>query len=660
MKNDSRIEGFINRGWFVFPLQPGSKFPYKDFAWKEESSDSLTDVQQWEAAYPGCNWGLDCGKSGITVIDLDIKKGINGLKHFTDLIESDFDTHLYETMQVETPSGGMHLYYNGLSKNSAGKIANGVDTRSEGGYVLLPGSKINGDIYRFMHYKKNILLLPEKLKELIGEKREKNLERISAIELDQPNNTADAVTYLQSAPPSLEGAGGDENAYRVACRVRDCGISEVTTLDLMLRFWNEKCQPPWTFEELQKKVNNAYQYAESTIGSKTAEGVFAPVKVPNLFEDDRPKKLSAYEGQPADRDWVIQDWLPTGEISSLYGDGGVGKSLLALQLGMAVASGGSFCGIKVSKSMPVLAVMAEDSDDELHRRLHAIRGIPEYAFEDNEIPFFLWSRAGRDAVIANVAINDAKITITEFGTKLDLQLAEMGEGEKLLILDTLADIFVGDENNRQVVNRFVKVVLGGIAKKHNATILMLAHPSKTSTADGTYYSGSTAWNNAVRNRLVLKPHECEDLKDMRKLERVKSNYAITGETITLQWERGAFKVVSNDSEIADEIQNAEEQIIFNAIRDQANAGKPLSVKTNANHPIVYCGLKNTKGREFKYNELKRIVSRLQNGGQVTNVGGQRFGNGLWPVDIMKKHADLGFFKPLPPKQKPEKEDFSWL
>jgi hypothetical protein len=43
--------------------------------------------------------------------------------------------------------------------------------------------------------------------------------------------------------------------------------------------------------------------------------------------------------QVPDREWLVPDLIPTRTVTLLYGDGGTGKSLLALQLAVAVALG---------------------------------------------------------------------------------------------------------------------------------------------------------------------------------------------------------------------------------------------------------------------------------------------------------------------------------
>jgi RecA-family ATPase len=60
--------------------------------------------------------------------------------------------------------------------------------------------------------------------------------------------------------------------------------------------------------------------------------------------------------------------VPDRTVTLLYGDGGTGKSLLALQLAAATALGVKWIGLQPAHG-PVLYLSAEDDLDELHRRL---------------------------------------------------------------------------------------------------------------------------------------------------------------------------------------------------------------------------------------------------------------------------------------------------
>jgi hypothetical protein len=75
-----------------------------------------------------------------------------------------------------------------------------------------------------------------------------------------------------------------------------------------------------------------------------------------------PVSLTGLE-VPARR-WLVPDWLPSGVVTGLYGDGGVGKSLLAQQLQTAMAIGSVWLGLRVEEGAS-LGVYCEDSFDEL-------------------------------------------------------------------------------------------------------------------------------------------------------------------------------------------------------------------------------------------------------------------------------------------------------
>jgi RecA-family ATPase len=133
----------------------------------------------------------------------------------------------------------------------------------------------------------------------------------------------------------------------------------------------------------------------------------------------------------------------------------------------------------------------------------------------------------------------------------------MPAGSKLIILDTLADIYIGNENDRALVNEFIKVHLGSLVKQYEATILILAHPSLSGRSRGDHSSGSTAWENAVRNRLVFFPNKKFD--EVMTLKCVKSNYAKSGNEINVEYSKGRF--------ILSDIDNKKEQEEEAEIRD---------------------------------------------------------------------------------------------
>jgi len=101
----------------------------------------------------------------------------------------------------------------------------------------------------------------------------------------------------------------------------------------------------------------------------------------------------------------------------------------------------------------------------------------------------------------------------------------------VVFLDSIARIYGGNENDRHQVSQFVPMLsrAGDVTK---AAVVVVGHPGK---AIGSEYSGSTAWEGAVRARLFLgrtlpdaKQAQDDDPDDddgVRYLCRRKANYS---------------------------------------------------------------------------------------------------------------------------------------
>ena len=99
--------------------------------------------------------GLDCGSSGIVVIDCDCRASGDGETEFRALC-SELGIDLVDVPHVTTPSGGRHFYFRQptgqLIKNSAGALASDVDVRGDGGFVVAAGAhRLDGRGYTPAH-----------------------------------------------------------------------------------------------------------------------------------------------------------------------------------------------------------------------------------------------------------------------------------------------------------------------------------------------------------------------------------------------------------------------------------------------------------------------------------------------------------------------------
>lgn len=238
------------------------------------------------------------------------------------------------------------------------------------------------------------------------------------------------------------------------------------------------------------------------------------------------------------RNWLAQELIPSGTVTLLGGDGGTGKSLLALQLAVAVASGCQWLNRSVARG-GALFISAEDDESELHRRVADVVDGSPISFDDLD-RLTLRSLAGEDALLAQLDRGSGVLTPTDLFLELEERLAD--DPPALLVLDTLADLFPGNENDRAQARHFIGM-LRGLAIRHDCAVLLLAHPSLSGLNSGSGTSGSTAWNNSVRSRLYLRrivEDGYEANPDARVLTTMKANHARVGDEITVTWRSGVF------------------------------------------------------------------------------------------------------------------------
>lgn len=130
--------------WAVFPCVAGQKIPACEHGCKDATRDP-DRIRAWWTAMPDANIGVATGEvSNIYVLDVD---GDEGLEALLDLGHG-----IPGTLTQHTPSGGLHLVfvYPTVVGNSARKIGPNLDTRGDGGYIVVaPSLHPNGGRYRW-------------------------------------------------------------------------------------------------------------------------------------------------------------------------------------------------------------------------------------------------------------------------------------------------------------------------------------------------------------------------------------------------------------------------------------------------------------------------------------------------------------------------------
>lgn len=534
-------------GFHVFQVVSNSKTPAV-----KEFTDKATTTP---GAFYDFNIGIATSRFGagyaLVAVDIDNKGTKKGDAELLRLELQGFE--FPPTFTQTTPTGGRHLVYKVKAplKQGANVLGPGLDIRSRGGYIVGAGSTIDGKEYTADW--REIADAPEWLVLKLG-MVEPKLGTMEPI-VDAPSAPDRAIHYLlHEAPLSVEGEGGDDTAFRVAAKVKDFGVTSQQAFDLLAEHWNERCSPPWSADELQTKVRNAYEHGKNPPGIAAPEAIFKPVvDTPATTADlDFVDFGSLAHRQPPPREWVVDEYVPRRAVTALFGPGGHGKSLVAQQLAVSVANGKPWLGLNV-KQGKVLGIFCEDDSDEMLRRGADIFGQLLLTPTDGSRDVFLDARAGKPNALVTFNLQH---TPTE--TALLKRIREYCERLRptLIILDNIAQIFAGQENIRVEVTAFVNV-LTGLAREYDCAVLLLGHTAK---AEGSEYSGSTAWDAAVRSRLLLERND----DGTSTLKKLKANYSALDER-RLEWRQGVFHDVPAGAALTPESIAANKQVVLQAL-----------------------------------------------------------------------------------------------
>jgi hypothetical protein len=231
------------RGLWVFPCRPHDKRPATVHGLKDATTDPEV-IERWWRQVPTFNVGVVTGAiSKILVVDVDDLDAEAELKK----LEAQYSA-LPATVESVT-ARGRHLFFrwpDRAVRNSASKLAPGVDIRGDGGYVVVPPS-----------------LHPS------GKRYAWSVDSANAL-ADVPGWLLDKIT----APPGVVHSTVAATAWRDMVRAgigegrRNDGISRLVghllqrrvdpeiALELVLAFNDARCRPPLKCAEVVAVVDS--------------------------------------------------------------------------------------------------------------------------------------------------------------------------------------------------------------------------------------------------------------------------------------------------------------------------------------------------------------------------------------------------------------------
>lgn len=665
-----------------------SKFPTED--WKEYQNGVPQEIHDlWWQTRSSYSMGFITGEASgrVFVVDLDVKEAVSGIDTWRGWLAVHNNGLDVETYEAKTGSGGRHLYFwvppgKPMPQTSKNKWK-GIDIRGQGGFIMAPPSPHHkqGTRYEWVvaPWEGEIMESPQWLLDeiekaskastpttdgpqpvktptpassfdafggLIDGREQKmtdiafavvvNARRDSPIRPMLPNKLTEEAyqTYLAARPKTRIQGMDNEAGLEAEGRGRSYMAEKVT------RYYEQ-----WDGLIAEKAKERPKKDTGGGLASPPSGGEgesFGKGSPPPPQEDSEPFPATKFTGTAPPRVWLWKDWIPEGIVASLYGDGGVGKSLLAQQLCYALGSGGKFLGPR-GFDMPkkkVMAAFCEDDEEELWRRhddiIKSMGGFSQ-PFKD----VLLWPRVGFDNLLVTFDRHGAP-QMTAFFDKLARRA--LSNRVEFLVLDTAADLFGGNENIRSEVNFFIKSTCGKIIKTAKdagfvMTILVLAHPSQAGKASGSGESGSTSWNNAVRSRLYITRPE-EGLAEQRTLTRMKSNYSASGvdENLELLWNAGILELTGGGAAVFDAKGTANLDTIkaevYNMVKDAWDRGEPLNSKRGHPRELYNRAKEELTQRGYLKNDIVEAVRRLIDHGEIEQ-GREAAKRGWKPTFLMR-------------------------
>lgn len=435
---------YCSKGWRVLPLHsisnglcscgnqhcshPGKHPRIKD--WVNAATTDEEQIKKWWGVWPEANIGILTGEqSGIVVLDIDGSEGLAIVKKL----------NLPETIRVKSgKDDGWHYYFKApvIPIKSRIKALPEIDVKGAGGYIVAPPSlHVSGNRYTSESMTK---LEPAPLPASVIEM----LQLRGGTTNDASGSVGKTISSSQRNVTLTSWAG----------KMRRIGLNDKEIYAALLEK-NRLCDPPLEHQEVET-------IARSIVKKPSGVGV---LEVQSL-ED-----LLASEVEPVS--WLVEPLLTEG-LGILVGAPKIGKSQIALNLAISVATGKPFLGKFSVQQGRVLLLFLEDGKGRVRARTEMI--MSELSAEGVDGP--PRTRPRLDLVDWGSKINKS----TEGGLEmLDGWLLAHSDA-RLVVIDTLTRFRAMQRSYGNAYENDVLFMepLQALAMKHRVCILLVHHDKK--------------------------------------------------------------------------------------------------------------------------------------------------------------------------------------
>jgi AAA domain len=575
--------------WTAYSLKPKDTKPGK---MDKVPNRSTAKPHTWEAfetasakvsanhsAFAGVGYLLN-PPHGVVAIDLDNCVSDGLAEPWAQEIVNDLASYT----EVSPSGKGLHIFVQGSIDSDFTNHEIGIEVYGGQAPRFLT---VTGQVYGEL---RDIVHPPPGALEALRERYKKNSaspikvhalpytpENTQIPEVDFSAVPSDCATFLQTGEHESSDRSG--LLYRCAIALRDAGLTPEQNLAYLVA---SEYAFQVALDHRRQDADKAREYlwlhhvcpaatAPARVGSADDFDVIATAPgLSNAIEFINFADLEA--NPPPARRWLWQEWIALGCVTLLSGRGGHGKTLLAQQMATAVATGAGFLNVATTKGKTI-ALLSEDDSPELSRRQIKILAKAGVNSADVASALHIDARAGKSNLL--VTFDQAH---RPQRTQLLHALRAQCEAIKpvLVILDNAAQMFAGNEVARVEVTAFANE-LTAIAREFDCAVLLLGHTAKS---EGSEYSGSTAWDAAVRARLYLS----REPDGSTVLKKAKSNYSGLDE-LRLQYNDGVFELATESEIEASRLPELRYEI-FQALKQLTRADKSASHRSAARNYIL--------------------------------------------------------------------------
>ena len=324
----------LRAGVSVIPLSPNSKIP--SIEWKNYQNAPMSEDLVNRVFNTNTGIGIVAGKiSNITVIDVDDPDRFDTFYPIEKLRA--------QAQTIVRTARGFHFWFRyepQLASRSFPEF--GFDTKSDGGFVVVPPTSINRHKYSFIKCGIPSAIPEELLQKILSLRMKQEYQRNENVNLEEVLRKLHSITMHtpQERKPGI---------WRTKCPAHD---DREPSLDVEVRGGgiHFKC---WAGCEEEKIM--------AMLGFQPSK---REVSLPT-FEEIRSLGVSV--------EWIVSRLIPKQAITVLHGKGGVGKTWLMLQMGSCIADGRPFMGLSTQR-IPVYYVDFENSLATLHDRAVVLGG----------------------------------------------------------------------------------------------------------------------------------------------------------------------------------------------------------------------------------------------------------------------------------------------